>query len=130
VYHAYPVLVCSVTFLGICLGRGLTRPWTGWQVTRNWLRFALVSVAVLLALPPIKQFHDDVVRWYFTYNIAWGPTGQFRQAVIDTVNLFAPTRQSYFFAFTTHPFPGFPTASYTIADYSGRSIVQSFIPAH
>ena len=79
---------------------------------------------------PIKQAHDDVVRWYFTYNIAWGPTGQFRQAVIDTVNHFAPTRQSYFFAFTTHPFPGFPTASYTIADYSGRSIVQAFIPAY
>jgi hypothetical protein len=35
-----------------------------------------------------------VVRWYFTYNMAWGPTGQFRQAVIDTVNHFAPTRQS------------------------------------
>ncbi len=96
VYHAYPVLVCSVTFLGICLGQGLTRAWTGWRESRNLLRFALVSVVVLLALPPIKQVHDDVVRWYFTYNIAWGPTGQFRQAVIDTVNHFAPTRQSYF----------------------------------
>ena len=130
VYHAYPVLVCSVTFLGICLGQGLTRAWTGWRETRNLLRFALVPVVVLLALPPIKQVHDDVVRWYFTYNIAWGPTGQFRQAVIDTVNHFAPTRQSYFFAFTTHPFPGFPTASYTIADWSGRTMVQSFIPAY
>jgi hypothetical protein len=87
-------------------------------------------VAGLLALPPIKQAHDDVVRWYLTYNIAYGPVGQFRQAVIEVVNHFAPTRQSYFFAFTTHPFPGFPTASYTIAEYSGRSIVQSFIPAY
>jgi dolichyl-phosphate-mannose--protein O-mannosyl transferase len=31
VYHAYPVLVCSVTFLGICLGQGLTRAWTRWR---------------------------------------------------------------------------------------------------
>ena len=84
----------------------------------------------LLALPPIKQAHDDVVRWYFTYNIAYGPVGQFRQAVIEVVNHFAPTRQSYFFAFTTHPFPGFPTASYSIAEWSGRSMVQSFIPAY
>ena len=127
VYHAYPVLVCSVTFLGICLGQGLTR---ACQESRNWLRFALMPVVVVLALPPIKQVHDGVVNWYFAYNIAWGPSGQFRQAVIDTVNYFAPTRQSYFFAFTTHPFPGFPTASYTIAEYSGRSIVQSFIPAY
>jgi hypothetical protein len=59
-----------------------------------------------------------------------GPTGQFRQAVINTVNHFAPTPQSYFFAFSTHPFPGFPTASYTIAEWSGRSMVQPFIPAY
>ncbi len=130
VYHAYPVLVSSVTFLGICLGLGLTRAWATWRETGNSLRFALVPVVVLLALPPIKQVHDDVARWYFTYNIAWGPTGQFRQAVIDTVNHFAPTRQSYFFAFSTHPFPGFPTASYTIAEWSGRSIVQPLIPAY
>src|SRR6185295_11034411 len=31
---------------------------------------------------------------------------------------------------TTHPFPGFPTASYTTAEWSGRSMVQSFIPAY
>ena len=130
VYHAYPVLVCSVTFLGISIGQGLNRAWTGWRETRNSLRFALAAAVVLLALPPIKQAHDNVVRWYFTYNIAWGPTGQFRQAVIDAVNHYAPTRQSYFFAFTTHPFPGFPTASYTIAEWSGRSIVQAIIPAY
>ena len=130
VYHAYPVLVCSMAFLGICLGQGLARAWTGWRETRNVLQVALMSVVVLLALPPTKRFHDDVVRWYFTYNIAWGPTGQFRQAVIDTVNHFAPTRKLHFFAFTTHPFPGFPTASYTIADWSGSTMVQSLIPAY
>jgi hypothetical protein len=127
VYHAYPVLVCSMIFLGICLGQALT---CAWQETRKWRRFALVPMVVLLALPPIKQCHDGVVSWYVTYNIAWGPTGQFRQAVIDTVNHFAPTPRSYFFAFTTHPFPGFPTASYTAAEWSGRSIAQSWIPAY
>jgi len=129
VYHAYPVLVCSAVFLGICLGQGLTRAWTAWRETGNSVRYALMPVVVLLALPPIKQAHDDVVRWYFTYDIEWGPTGRFRQAVIDTVNHFAPTPRSYFFAFSTHPFPGFPTASYTIAEWSGRSIVEPFIAA-
>ena len=90
VYHAYPVLVCSVTFLGICIGQGLPRAWTEWQGSRNLLRLAVLSVAVLLALPPIKQAHDDVVRWYFTYNIAYGPVGQFRQAVIDSRQPFCP----------------------------------------
>jgi len=130
VYHAYPVLVCSVTFLGICLGRGLICAWARWRETGSPLRLALLPVVVVLALPSIKQVHDGVVRWYFTYNMAWGPTGQFREAVIDTVNHFAPTQQSYFFAFSTHPFPGFPTASYTVAEWSGRSIVQPFIAAY
>jgi len=129
VYHAYPVLVCSTIFLGICIGQGLTRAWATWREAGNRYRFVLLPVVVLLALPPIKQAHDDVVRWYFTYDIEWGPTGRFRQAVIDTVDHFAPTSRSYFYAFSTHPFPGFPTASYTIAEWSGRSIVQPFIPA-
>jgi len=129
VYHAYPILVCSVAFLGMCMGQGLARAWAAWRQTGSSLHLAVVAMVILIALPPIKQVHDDVARWYFTYNIAWGPTGQFRQAVIDTVNRFAPTRQSYFFAFSTHPFPGFPTASYTDAEWSGRSIVEPFIPA-
>jgi len=130
VYHAYPVLVCSVVFLGICFAQGITRAWTEWRERKDLLRFALVSVVAMLALPPIKQVHDGVANWYFRYNIAWGPTGRFRQAVIDTVNHFAPTRQSHYFAFTTHPFPAFPTASYTSADWSGRTMVQSLIPAY
>ena len=130
VYHAYPVLVCSVTFLGICVAHGLTRAWAGWRANGSQTQLALAIVVALLALPPLKQVHDDVVRWYFRYNIAWGPTGQFRQAIIDTVNQVAPGPGSYFYAFSTHPFPGFPTASYTDAEWSGRSIVQPFISAY
>ena len=47
VYHAYPVLVCSVTFLGICLGRGLTRAWTDGRAagTGSVLRWCLRCAA-------------------------------------------------------------------------------------
>jgi hypothetical protein len=130
VYHAYPVFVCAVTFLGICLGRGLVHTWTNWRETGRALSLALVPAVVLLSLPTVKQVHDGIVDWYFTYNTRLGRTGQFRQAVIDLVNHFAPSRRSYFYAFSTHPFPGFPTASYTSAEWSGRSIVQPFIPAY
>lgn len=129
VYQAYPVLVCTMTFLGICLGQGLARAWRGWRATRKPLWPALGAAVVLIALPPLKQAHDDVASWYFTHNIAWGPTGQFRQAIIDTVDHFAPTRGTYFFAFSTHPFPGFPTASYSRAEWTGRSVVQPVVPA-
>ena len=129
VYHAYPVVVCSLAFLGICLGKGLNRALAVWRDTGNSLRFVLMPVVVLLALPPVKRAHDEILGWYTNYNIASGYTGRFRQAVIETVNRFAPTGQSYFFAFSTHPFPGFPTASYTAAEWTGRSIVEPFIPA-
>jgi hypothetical protein len=129
VYHAYPVVVCSLAFLGICLGKGMSRALEVWRGTGNSLRFVLLPLVVLLALPTVKKAHDDIVGWYFEYSIARGPTGQFRQAIIETVNHFAPTRQSYFYAFSTHPFPGFPTASYTAAEWTGRSIVEPFIPA-
>jgi hypothetical protein len=130
VYQAYPVLVCSITFVGICVGQGLARAWAEWRATRGAGRLAVVAAAIALVLPPFKSAHDDIVDWYFTYNVAHGPIGQFRQAVIDVVNHFAPTSRSYFFAFTTHPFPAFPTASYSTAEYAGRSISQSFIPAY
>ena len=71
-----------------------------------------------------------IVRWYATYNVAWGSIGQFRQMIIDTVNHLAPTGQTYFYALSTHPFPGFPTASYTAAEWSGSAICQSIIPAY
>jgi hypothetical protein len=129
VYHAYPVVVCSLAFLGICLGKGLARALAVWRDTGSSLRYVLMPLVVLLAFPPVKKAHDEVLQWYSEYNIAWGPTGQFRQAIIVIVNHFAPTRQSYFYAFSTHPFPGFPTASYTAAEWTGRSIVEPFIPA-
>lgn len=130
VYHAYPVFVCAAIFLGISLARGVAQAWGAWQVRKRALEMAALVVAIAIALVPIKQAHDDVVRWYFTYNISHGPVGQFRQTVIEVVNQFAPDSTAYFFAFSTHPFPGFPTASYSRADYAGRTIVQQFIPAY
>jgi hypothetical protein len=130
VYHGYPVLVCATTFLGIALCTGISRSWARYSNERSALNLLLAVMIVLLALLPAKRIHDDVVGWYANYNIAWGKTGQFRQAVIEAVDHFAPTSNAYFFAFTTHPFPAYPTASYVKAEYSGRSISQSFIPAY
>jgi hypothetical protein len=130
VYQGYPVLVCAMTFLGIALCAGVPKVWARYTATRSSQNLLLAILAIVLALPPVKRLHDDAVSWYAIYNIAWGMTGQFRQAVIDVVDHFAPTSQSYFFAFTTHPFPAYPTASYVQAEYAGRSISQNFIPAY
>lgn len=129
VYHGYPVLVCALSLLGACAGEGSYRAWTRYREGRSPLRLAVLAAAVLFTVIPLGAVHDDVARWYFQYNVGWGPHGRFRQAVIDTVNRVAPEPGSYFYGFSTHPFPGFPTASYTRAEWSGSSINQPFIPA-
>ena len=129
-YHAYPVLVCAVSFLGVSVGQSWSHLRAGPDGLYGRLRPVVLAGVLILALPTIKYVHDDVARWYFTYNFGWGRIGVLRQTVIDVVNELAPLRGAYFFALTTHPFPGFPTASYTNADWSGRVIVQSVIPAY
>jgi hypothetical protein len=85
---------------------------------------------LLLTILPAKRAHDAVTAWYLEYSIQWGNTGRFREAVIGMVNRYAPTPRSYFFAFSTHPYPGFPTASYTAANWSGRSAAQGIVAAY
>ncbi|MFO1406506.1 MAG: hypothetical protein U1F08_03110 [Steroidobacteraceae bacterium] len=129
VYHGYPVLACALALLGACAGEGSHRAWTRWRENGSPLRLAVLASVAFLAVIPLKAVHDDVAHWYFQYNIGWGPNGRFRQAVIEMVDRVAPEPGSYFYGFSTHPFPGFPTASYTRAEWSGSSINQPFIPA-
>ena len=130
VYHAYPVLVCAFVLLGISLATGIVRIWNAHANSSALARLGFAFALAFLAVTPVKNAHQDIVRWYLQYNADWGSTGRFRQAVIDVVNEVAPSKGSYFFAFSTHPFPGFPTASYTVADWSGRQVIQFIVPAY
>lgn len=130
VYHAYPVLLCSLVFLGIALGSGLHRLLIVQSSVHRLLRILSATILSFLALLPVKHVHDDVVRWYLTHNVTSGNFGRLRVAAVDLVNRLAPDRGSHFFAFSTHPFPGFPTASYTKAEWTGRAASQFLVPAY
>ena len=130
VYHAYPVLLFCCVFLGISVASGLVRVWNSRRDQAGPIPLLLVFAILVLVIPPAKHVHDGVMRWYFQFNLAHGETGQFRQEIISVVNHFARSRQSYFFAFSTHPFPGFPTASYTAAEWSGRASAQGILAAY
>lgn len=129
VYHAYPVQFCSFVFLGICVASAIGSVRLRLQDSRAEVRALVVCGLILLALPAVKTGHDQVASWYFRYNSSWGVEGAKRRAIIAAVDQYAPTENSYFFAFSTHPFPGFPTASYTKANWSGRGPGQGIIPA-
>ena len=129
VYHAFPILMCAFAFLGIALASGLNQVWNHEQPLARPLRLALAATMILLALPSAMKTHDATADWYADYNAAWGRTGTYRESVIALVNRHAPTRGSFFFAFSTHLYPGFPTASYTNADWSSRSATQAIVAA-
>jgi hypothetical protein len=130
VYHAYPVLLCAVVFLGTSMSSALVSL-RGERKALPRPLFAAVVVAILaLALPVVKHTHDTTARWYLQYNIASGSIGRYRQEVIRLVDNYAPTHDSYFFAFSTHPYPAFPTGSYTMADFSSRSATQGILAAY
>jgi hypothetical protein len=130
VYHAYPIVLFSFSLLGVVAAKAACRfisirPGIGLTTRRT-----LIAASLLLAFLPVKHIHDDVVRWYASHNVVTGNVGKFRNSVIEVVQLFAPSESTHFFAFSTHPFPGFPTASYTKAKWSGRSASQFLVPAY
>lgn len=130
VYHAFPVLMSACVFLGVCIASALHRVWTDRDNLSRPMLFSLFTAMLLLTLPPIRWTFGATVDWYVQYNTTWGKTGLYRNAVIDLVDRYAPTPDRHFFAFSMHLFPGFPTASYSIAEWSGRSATQGILSAY
>ena len=129
VYHAYPVLLCALVFLGVSVANAISAARSRKLRAEVGLSIVIVLVTLSVVIPPIKHSHDAVVSWYFQYSIKMGRTGQFRQAVIELINRYAEGPGQFFYALSTHPFPGFPTASYVSAEWSGRAATQFAIPA-
>lgn len=129
VYHGFPVTLYAYVFLGTAVAAGLRQISTERRTLTRPMHTALLVSLVTLAVPPIINGYRATVEWYAEYNIDWGRTGHFRTAVIDLVNLHSMSRPSYFFALSTHLFPGFPTASYSHSDWTGRSATQGILAA-
>lgn len=130
VYHAFPVHLCAFVFLGTAAASGLRRVANQRDALARPLFFAICGGVLALTIPSVVHGYRTTLGWFVQYNIAWGDTGRFRNAVVDLVKLHAPSPGSHFYAFSTHLFPGFPTASYTAADWSGRSATQGILAAY
>jgi hypothetical protein len=69
-----------------------------------------------------------VSDWAATYDMHNGLIGKFRSELIDRINTAAP-RGGCVYAFSTHPFPAFPTMSYTVAEWGSPMVGQFVLPA-
>lgn len=69
----------------------------------------------------------DLTKWYGEANLGGGAKAAQIDEVIAYVEHHAAGRP--FLALSTHPFPGFPTASYSSAEWASRTNSAFFIPA-
>ena len=130
VYHAFPVLLFACTFLAVCTVCSVRAVLGDKATISKPLSRSLVAAMLLLTIPPFRWTYDATVDWYVQYNRSWGKTGLYRDGIIDLIERYAPSPDQHFFALSMHLYPGFPTASYTHADWSSRSATQGILSAY
>lgn len=106
-YHLYPVYVyalLAVTVIGL---------------EARIARYVTIGVLTFYAIISVGSLQDRLPA---------GETGSERAAMVSFVNGNTPAG-GRFLAFSTHPFPGFPTALYTHASWASLSNSRIFLPA-
>lgn len=106
-YHLYPVYVMGYLAL------------TYLATSSRLPRILAAAVLTYFAVASVYSIKDRV---------AGGEMGDSRAAMIDFVNANTPDG-GRFLAFSTHPFPGFPTALYVHATWAARTNSRLFLPA-
>jgi hypothetical protein len=128
-YHAYPALATSTVFFLQSVAHAVHQLRTRVQHARAGLKGALMVCLALLAAERCWMWSLPARQWLASYDIDEGYSGQLRRELVDTVNHYAP-RGTYVYAFSTHPFPAFPTMSYTQAEWGSAFAAQFTIPAY
>lgn len=128
-YHLYPVMATSIllliyAFAPACRGI-LAAKWL-----HGWIRLAAVGTVLLILCLQMSGPTRQVRYWLATDSIATGMLGQFRQALIVRVREMTRHGPKRIYAFSTHPYPGFPTMSYVHAEWSSAQLAQFAISAY
>jgi hypothetical protein len=127
-YHAYPALAVAVTLFFYSVpvaARALLR--VKWPIG-NWLRVSTAVCLIVVALNLVRLWSDPVHVWIARFDMRTGEIGVFRSQLIARINASVP-RGEYVYAFSSHPFPAFPTMSYTAAEWGSPMVGQFAIPA-
>jgi hypothetical protein len=127
-YHAYPALATAFTLFAYAAVpaagaiRALNLP------VRPLIKVGLAACVGLFALHCTRVWSKPVVGWYDKYEAQAGEVGALRTELIERINATVP-RGGYVYAFSSHPFPAFPTMSYTAAEWGSPLAGQFALPA-
>lgn len=127
-YHAYPALAFAFTMFAYAIPqaarvlRDLKLP------VASWIKIGMAACVVAFAMHCTRVWSKPVVAWYDKYEAGSGEVGAFRTDLIARINAAVP-RGGYVYAFSSHPFPAFPTISYTDAEWGSPLAGQFAVPA-
>jgi hypothetical protein len=127
-YHAYPALACAVTLLAyatVLAARALFA--VRWAIGA-WVKAAMATCAVIVACNFARLWFLPVLDWSRVYDMHEGMVGNYRSQLIARINASVPAG-GHVYAFSTHPFPAFPTMSYTAAEWGSPMVGQFVVPA-
>lgn len=121
-YHAFP----SYVFISLALASAGLR-----ELTRSRLLGCEVPTApklvgtLLIALFGISIINGGI--WYRDFNRKTGQVGQYTDSLVQLVENSGADGQ--FLVLSTHPYPAFPVALHTTAEWVSRTNSQLFLPA-
>ncbi len=122
-YHGLPFRSLVLISLALHLQQAIADPCGRGPAAR----FGLVFLAGAVFLAVLGDNARTLTKWYHEANLENGSLAARIDQIINLVEGHAAGQR--FLALSTHPFPGFPTASYTSAVWASRTNSAFFIPA-
>lgn len=129
-YHRYPLTASALILLAVAS----VSAWRGLAALRTslppWLTRAIQISVAAIGVVYFSQALAETRQWYQSANARDGSIGAARMRLVKLVDDLAGAQQpAYLYAFSTHPFPGFPTVNYTHLEWASRTNSQFVIPA-
>jgi hypothetical protein len=120
-YHLFPLRATVTLSLVLHLVRSLDH-----AVANSRRRYEFVPILAACVVV-FGLSLNSVIGWYSAANRSSGFLAGSIDDVVDVIDRYA--RNQTFYAISTHPFPGFPTALYAHAAWAGRTNSQFLLPA-
>lgn len=128
-YHRFPALAAAIVLLTLSAATAakslIRRSCPERMSTRVIGACTIITLWLVGVWPGIEHLRT----WYQAANTTDGPIGLRETDLIQTVGSLIQHPGEYVYAFSTHPYPGFPTLNYLPARWGARSNSQFAIPA-
>jgi hypothetical protein len=127
-YHAFPALAVSLTLFCYAAGVAARSLRQLRLAVSSPVKTAMAACLLLVAGNFLRIWVEPVTDWLTRYDARTGSIGMFRAELIARIDAALP-RGGYVYAFSSHPFPAFPTLSYTAAEWASPMVAQYGLPA-